>query len=68
MHFTLNGQALDAVAIITYVCNVAQETKAAMGFLWRIICHNAHDDQVYQFRRYFQEWHIDELLIASKQL
>jgi len=47
MHFTLNGQALDAVAIITFVCNVAQDTKDAMTFLWQIICHNAHDDQVY---------------------
>ncbi|KAG0583280.1 hypothetical protein KC19_3G123300 [Ceratodon purpureus] len=36
--------ALDAVAIITFVCNVAQDTKDTMAFLWRIICHNAHGD------------------------
>lgn len=58
MHFTLNGQALDAVAIITFVCNVAQDTKDAMAFLWRIICYNAHDDsdQVYQLRWSFQDY------------
>ena len=56
MRFTLNGQALDAVAIITFVCNVAQDTKDTMAFLWRIICHNAHGDvdQVCQLRRLFQ--------------
>ena len=50
MHFIFNGQALDAVAIITFVCNVAQDTKDSMAFLWRIICHDAlgEADQVFQ--------------------
>jgi hypothetical protein len=46
MHFVVNGQALDAVAIITFVCNEVLNSKDVMAFLWRIICHNAHNDQV----------------------
>uniref|UniRef100_A0A7I4A9E2 Interferon-related developmental regulator N-terminal domain-containing protein n=1 Tax=Physcomitrium patens TaxID=3218 RepID=A0A7I4A9E2_PHYPA len=30
--------ALDAVAIVTFVCNVARDTRDMMGFLWQIVC------------------------------
>lgn len=36
--------ALDAMAIISFVCNVAHDTKDMLAVLWRIICHNAHSD------------------------
>lgn len=50
--FSVDWQALEALAIVTFVCNERQDTKDAMAFMWEII---SHDSQVYHLQRSIQE-------------
>lgn len=57
IYLTSIEQALDAVAIVTFVCNVARDTRDMMGFLWQIVCPtNDEADQVFLLRRAPPEW------------